>query len=177
MKREDSTRQKINNMKTLIKSTIVSLIAVTLGLGTPALHAQAPAASATPATAPVKQKNPPFHGLVSGVDANAKTFTLTSKAGNVRTFTVGSSATVENGTAAATFADIKVGSYVRGTATKTAKNTYEVVKVIIGAKEAKAEASPAAAAASNASPAASPVKKARKKKAAATASPSPSPAQ
>ncbi|MGC3992268.1 MAG: hypothetical protein QM796_21740 [Chthoniobacteraceae bacterium] len=161
-------------MKTLIKSAIVSLIAVTLGLGTPALHAQAPAASATPAAAAAKEKHPPFHGVVSGVDANAKTFTLTSKAGNVRTFTVGSGATVLNGDAAATFADIKVGSYVRGTATKTAKNAYEVTKVILGAKEAKAEASPAAAtAAASASPAASPVKKARKKKAAAAASATP----
>jgi hypothetical protein len=168
-----STRHTTQTMKTLVKSTLASLLAVALGCSVSTLQAQTPASSAAPMTSPAKEKHPPFHGVVSGVDAATKTFTFTSKKGNVRSFTMGADSVVMNGEAAATFADIKVGSYVRGTSKKIAEGKFEVVKAIIGEKPAKAEASPAASAA----PEASPMKKKGKKKKGVMMSPSPSPAQ
>ena len=128
-------------MKTLSKLAIVSLVAIIAGLGAPALQAQTPSPAATPASSPAKMKNPPFKGIVTGVDAAAKTFTITGKKGNVRTFTIGAGSTVMNGEAAGSFDDIKVGSYVRGNCTKTAPGKFDVLKVIIGEKEAAPAAS------------------------------------
>jgi len=130
-------------MKKLIKSSIVSLAALMLSLSIPAVHAADAAMSETPSATPEKSKNVPFHGDVTAVDATAKTFTIIGKKGNARVFTVGDSATVQNGDAAATFADIKVGAYVRGNCTKIAPGKFDVIKVIIGKKE-DAAATPSA---------------------------------
>lgn len=152
------------NMKKLIKSILGSFLVVTLASGISALHAQSPSPSATPAASPAKEKHPPFHGVVSGVDVASKSFTFTSKSGNVRNFTVGPNAVIMNGETTGTFSDIQVGSYVRGIATKIETGKFDVVKVTIGEKPAKSEATAGA----------SPVKKkSRKKKDAAAASPSP----
>lgn len=123
-----------------------------------AASAQEPAASPA-ATAPAsKPRNPTFHGNIDAADAAAMTFTLKGKK-NTRTFTVTPATKLLKRTGGeATWADLKAGEYVTGSAKKTGEDAYQAVSVKVGPKPETA-ASPA------------PAKKPRKKKAEAAPSP------
>lgn len=115
-----------------------------------------PAAPAAPAAEEKKDataKTLPFQGKVASVDATAKTFTTKNKDGKENVFSVTEKTKVEkaDGTAA-TLADLKADDVVRGSRIKLSEGKWEVVKLIIGAKDGDAakaakpaDAKPAAA--------------------------------
>ena len=116
-----------------------------------------PAAAATPAaTAEKSARAIPYHGVVTSVDKSAKTFTIVSKNGNTRIFTVTSESKITNRASGseATLNDINADSIVGGSGWKKSQSTnaegkkvtnYDVKSVKIGAKaEASANATPKA---------------------------------
>jgi carbohydrate-binding DOMON domain-containing protein len=121
-----------------------------LSAATTASPAASPAAN--PATRPL-----PFHGNISAVDQNAKTFTVGGKQGS-RVFKVTETTTITKADAAATMTDIVENEQARGTYLKQADGTLEAKTVKLGPKtegEKKARKSKKGAAAEG-SPAASP---------------------
>ncbi|MEA3187999.1 MAG: hypothetical protein QOD99_1829 [Chthoniobacter sp.] len=91
-------------------------------------------ASPSPTTE-AKAKALPFKGKIASVDKDKKTFSVESKKGEGRTFTVPASAKLlKNETETATWDDLKVGEVVRGTYLKSADGTMEVGSLKLGAK-------------------------------------------
>ncbi|MBV9658296.1 MAG: hypothetical protein JO295_09320 [Verrucomicrobia bacterium] len=149
-----------------------------------ALQAQTPtpaAASPRPAASPEKtQRNPPFRGTITSADAAAQTFTIQGKV-KTRVFKVTSETKLlKRAGGAATFADLKAGEYVTGSAKKLGEGQFEAESVKVGPKEPKPEATPTASASAAASPSPSASRRSttrRNSKSAATPAASPSAAQ
>lgn len=132
------------------------------GASPAAAPATSPAAKApaTTSPAPVKADHAiPFHGMISAVDAKARTFTIAGKEKS-RTFSVTSTTVITKGGNAATMKDVVANEEVRGSYWKKTDNTLEAKTVKLGPKT---EAEKAAAEAKS------------KKKTAASPSPAPKP--
>ena len=102
-----------------------------------------PSASASPAASPSKPspRSNPFHGMVSAVDQNGKTFTIAGKEKS-RVFKVTDKTTVTKGGNAATIKDIAQNEEVSGSYWKNADGSLEAKTVKIGpVKEKKSEES------------------------------------
>ena len=99
------------------------------------LNAQLSPATSPKATAPAKKaaRPLPFHGNISAVDQNAKTFTVGGKQGS-RVFKVTENTTITKAGAAATMTDIVENEKARGTYLKNADGTLEAKTVKIGPK-------------------------------------------
>jgi len=111
--------------------------------GSPAasLHATASAAASVgkQAARPI-----PFHGMVSAVDQNAKTFTIAGKKTS-RVFKVTDKSTITKGRNAATMKDIVQNEEVSGSAWKNPDGSLEAKTVKLGpAEKVKPLASPTA---------------------------------
>ena len=97
-----------------------------------------PSASASPAaekgesTATKPARAIPLRGTVSEVDADAKTFTITSKKGGTRVFKVTDKTTITKDGEEATFADIEAEGKISGSYWKQDDGTLEVKSVKIG---------------------------------------------
>lgn len=160
-------------MKHKSQTTIVSCIALVVFCAPPIALARAkkpaPDASASPATtaaispapnAPAKADHAvPFHGMISAVDAKARTFTIGGKE-KARVFSVTDKTVFTKGGNPATMEDVVANEEVRGSYRKNANGTIEARTVKIGPKT---EAEKAAAQTKS------------KKKSAASSSPSPTP--
>jgi hypothetical protein len=137
--------------------------AASLALCVP-LNAQVtPATTASPATAPEATASPaakaarplPFHGKITGVDQNLKTFNIGAK----QIFKITDTTVITKGGAPATMTDIVENEQARGSYLKQADGTLEAKSVKIGPKaegEKKARKSKKRAGAAEGSPAASP---------------------
>jgi hypothetical protein len=102
-----------------------------------------PSASASPVASPAKSSpHPiPFHGMVSAMDKNGKTFTIAGKEKS-RAFKVTDKTTVTKGGNAATIKDIAQNEEVSGSYWKNADGSLEAKTVKIGpVKERKSEES------------------------------------
>jgi hypothetical protein len=107
------------------------------------LNAQlTPSTTASPATSPQVAASPaakpagrplPFHGKVSAVDQNAKTFTIGGKQGT-RVFKVTDITAISKAGAPATMTDIVENERARGTYVKQADGSLEAKAVKIGPK-------------------------------------------
>jgi len=125
------------------------------------------ASTASPATSPTAAASPAakpatrpmlFHGKISAVDQNAKTFTVMGKQAS-QTFKVTENTNITKAGAAATMTDIVQDEKARGTYLKQADGTLEARMVKIGPRtegEKKARKSKKGAAPAEGSPAASP---------------------
>jgi hypothetical protein len=131
-------------------------------------------ASASPATKPAPSLSPgtkmvrviPFHGMISAVDARAKTFTIAGK-DQSRIFKLTDQSVITKAGATATMNDVVEKEEVRGSYWKEADGTFMAKTVKVGPLTRQEKAAEAAARA----------KRAEKQAAAATsptASPSPS---
>ena len=76
----------------------------------------------------------PFQGKVFRVDEASNVFVTKTKAGKEHTFHLTEKSKILKDDEAATLADIKPDGIVRGSRIKLGENTWEVVKVIMGAK-------------------------------------------
>jgi 20S proteasome alpha/beta subunit len=116
--------------------------------------AVSPKTAASPAASAVKQNTRPlpFHGMISGVDQNAKTFTIAGKKES-RVFKVTDKTAITKAGKTATMQDITDNEEASGSYFKNADGTLEAKMIKIGpvsTKEAKSSPAPVA------SPAASP---------------------
>lgn len=95
-----------------------------------------PTPSAVASDSPAKQTNRPipFHGMVSGVDQNAKTFTISGK-GAARVFKITDRTIITKGAANATMKDIVDNEEVSGAYWKTADGSLEAKMVRLGPME------------------------------------------
>lgn len=157
-------------MKALIRSLCVLFVGI--GFVTSPLAASAQAPAAAPAALPAKKpRNPPYRGNIDTADAAAKTFTIKGKK-NTRTFTTtATTKLLKRAGGEATFADLKPGEYVTGSAKKTGDNAYEALSVKVGPKLEPTASTGAASPAPAAKPA--PATRDSHKKPAAAAAPSP----
>ncbi len=111
----------------------------------------------------------PFHGMISAVDAKAKTFTIAGK-GKTRVFKISDQSAISKGTASGTIKDVVEKEEVRGSYWKEADGTLMAKMVKVGPlteqekaaeearktkRAAKRAAKAEAAAAASSSPAAS----------------------
>ncbi len=136
-----------------ILPAVIAALAITAPFGAFAADkkkADAPAAPAAtkPAAAEEKAvgavKALPYQAKVASVDAAAKTFTTKNKDGKENVFSVTDKTTIEKADGSAgTLADIKADEVVRGTRIKQGEGKWEATKVIIGAKDKKADATSA----------------------------------
>jgi hypothetical protein len=145
-----------------------SICVATLALSIPLIAqtmprtASSPSASphetASPAVSPAKQttRPTPFHGMISSVDQNAKTFTIAGKKTS-RVFKVTDKTTVTKGGNTASMQDITENEEASGSYFKNADGTLEAKTIKLGpmstgekakegTKKAKSSASPAASA-------------------------------
>ncbi len=121
-------------MKSILKLTLLGLMAVAVS-GTPTmLHAQ----DATTNAAPKKVRAIPFHGKLEAVDNTAKTITV-----GKTTINVTSDTKIMKSGKPATLADGTVGDDVAGSYRKDAEGKNNAVSLRFGAKPA-APAAPAA---------------------------------
>jgi hypothetical protein len=144
-------------MKQYLISTVIALLASAFATPSFAVEkkkvaAEKPAAkTAEPAKAAEKKeaatsRTLPYQGEVDAVDATAKTFTLKNKDGKEHVFAVGEKTQLlKADNTAATFDDIKVGEWVRGSRVKIADGKWDAVKVTIGKKEGTEKAKNGAA--------------------------------
>ena len=101
-------------------------------------EASVPAANAAaPAAKTAKVSSLPFKGSVVAIDKTAKTFSIGTKV--VRVFAVTDKTKLINGKAAATFADLAIGTQVTGAYTKTADGKLDAVSVKISKETAKVD--------------------------------------
>ena len=130
--------------------------------------AQTPRTSSSPSASPKTAASPagsaakqgtrplPFHGMISAVDQNAKTFTIAGKKQS-RTFTVTDQTSITKGAKSATMQDITENEEASGSYWRNADGTLEAKMVKLGPMGAKKSKGSAASAASpSASPNASP---------------------
>jgi len=103
--------------------------------------------AASPAGSAAKQgtRPLPFHGMISAVDQNAKTFTIAGKKQS-RTFTVTDKTSITKGAKTATVQDITENEEASGSYWKNADGTLEAKMVKLGpmGKAKTPAASPAA---------------------------------
>jgi hypothetical protein len=101
-----------------------------------------PTPSAVASESPAKQTNRPipFHGMVSGVDQNTKTFTISGK-GAARVFKVTERTVITKGAATVTMKDIADNEEISGAYWKDADGTLEAKMVRLGPME-RPKASP-----------------------------------
>ena len=107
--------------------------------------AVAPATTASPekATEPVKStekkaaapRTLPYQGKVAALDPAAKTFVVKNREGKEHIFFVTEKTVITKDEAPATFEEIKLDEFVRGTRLKIADGKWDAVKVMIGPKE------------------------------------------
>ena len=92
-----------------------------------------PKTAASPATSPAKQSTRPvpFHGMISAVDQNAKTFTITGKKES-RVFKVTDKTSISKSGKAATMKDITENEEASGSYWKNADGTLEAKTVKLG---------------------------------------------
>ena len=92
-----------------------------------------PKTAASPAGSAAKQSTRPvpFHGMISAVDQNAKTFTISGKKQS-RVFKVTGKTTITKGAAAATITDITENEEASGSYWKNADGTLEAKTVRLG---------------------------------------------
>ena len=141
----------MKNKTYLISGVCVVSLAFCLPLTAQTLRTQSSppassAATAAPASSPSKQaaRPIPFHGMVSAVDQDAKTFTIAGKKTS-RVFKVTDKSTITKGRNAATMKDIVQNEEVSGSAWKNPDGSLEAKTVKIGpAEKAKPLASPTA---------------------------------
>ena len=117
--------------------------------------ATSPHATASPISSPGKQTRPfPFHGMISAVDQNAKTFTIAGKKTS-RVFKVTDKTTITKGENIAGMQDITENEEASGSYYKDADGSLEAKMVKLGPMSAsekgkegakKKSASPAASA-------------------------------
>lgn len=92
----------------------------------------------TPAMAAEKKeaeaKALPYNGKIVSVDAAGQAFTLSGP--KARVMHVAESTTIKNGEAEAKFSDLQAGQDVKGSATKSADDTWTAKSVIVGAPKA-----------------------------------------
>ena len=142
-------------MKSLIKPTFATVLAVTL-LGVavsaqaqdnktdakptqapPVVTPAAPAAPTAPAAPAVpekpKREDFPFHGKVASVDKAASTVTLEGK-DHTRVLQVAATTKITKDGKPATLADVTVGEKVTGSCKKTADGKEEALSLYIGGK-------------------------------------------
>ena len=120
--------------------------------------AQTPRTSSSPSASPKTAASPagsaakqgtrplPFHGMISAVDQNAKTFTIAGKKQS-RTFKVTDKTSITKGAKVATMQDITENEEASGSYWKNADGSLEAKMVKlgpIGAKKAKNSPVPAA---------------------------------
>jgi hypothetical protein len=130
--------------------------------------AQTPRTSSSPSASPKTAASPagsaakqgtrplPFHGMISAVDQNAKTFTIAGKKQS-RTFTVTDKTSITKGAKTATMQDITDNEEASGSYWKNADGSLEAKMVKLGPMGAKkAKNSPPPAASAIASPAPKP---------------------
>jgi hypothetical protein len=126
--------------------------------------ASSPSPSASPAASAAEMESPakhagrpvPFHGMVSAVDQDAKTFTISGKETS-RVFKVTDKTAITKSGKPATITDITENEEVSGSYWKHPDGTLEAKKVKIGPRKKKEEmTSPAASPMATASPKASP---------------------
>lgn len=112
-----------------------------------------PTLSAAPSTSPGKQVNRPipFHGMVSAVDQDNKTFTISGKEAT-RVFKVTDKTNIVKGTATGTIKDIVDNEEVSGAYWKNPDGTLEAKMIKLGPTENKAKSSPLPSATPKASP-------------------------
>lgn len=122
--------------------------------------APASKATAAPSVSPTKSERPiPYHGLISAVDAKAKTFTIAGKEKS-RVFKITDKTVVTKAGNPATMTDVVANEEVRGSYWKQADGTLEAKSVKLGPKtdaekaasEAKSKKKASAAPAASASP-------------------------
>jgi hypothetical protein len=110
--------------------------------------------SASAAASSAKQGTPPlpFHGMISAVDQNAKTFTISGKKQS-RLFKVTDKTSIIKGAKTATMQDIVENEEASGSYWKNADGTLEAKMVKLGpmsTKKGKASPTPAASATASA---------------------------
>ena len=130
-----------------------------------------PSPSPSPAGTPIKvihlsTRPLPFNGKISATDKIAITFSTENKEKKIRVYEVTPETKITKKSGEATFADLKAGDEVRGTAIPKGDGKFETVSVIIGPREEPKVAVAVAV------PSATPAPKSSKK---AHSSPSPSP--
>jgi hypothetical protein len=154
----------------LVSFVTIALLAINLPLtasarGKKKSASPSPAESESPAAAATAkpQRAIPFHGMISAVDANAKTFTIAGKTKS-RVFTITDKTVLTKAGNPATMSDVVANEEARGSFWKHADGTLEAKSVKLGPltekekaaqearkerraeKKAKAAASPAASA-------------------------------
>jgi hypothetical protein len=92
-----------------------------------------PKTAASPAASPAKQSTRPvpFHGMISAVDQNAKTFTITGKKES-RVFKVTDKTSISKSGKAATMKDITENEEASGAYWKNADGSLEAKRVNLG---------------------------------------------
>jgi hypothetical protein len=127
----------MKNKSMIISSVCVAALAVCTPLSVSAKGKKSEASlapSASPgATAP---RALPFHGMISVVDQNAKTFTIAGKEAS-RVFTVTDKTTITKDGSPATMSDIAEKEQVRGSYWKSEGGSLEAKVVKLGAKTEK----------------------------------------
>jgi hypothetical protein len=103
----------------------------------PSSPAVSPSATAASAAALAKQGARPiaFHGMITAVDQNAKTFTIAGKAKS-RVFKITNKTAITKGGTAASMQDITENEEASGSYRKTVDGTLEAKTVKIGPKSA-----------------------------------------
>src|SRR4029077_10514049 len=134
---------------TLFRSACIAALAFSAPLTAqtmprkPASSSPSPSASASSAASPGKPspRPIPFHGMVSAMDKNGKTFTIAGKEKS-RVFKVTDKTTVTKGGNTATIEEIVQNEEVSGSYWKSADGSLEAKTVKIGpVKERKSEES------------------------------------
>lgn len=124
-----------------LKSILITGLCVgALALGvTPRASAQdnSPAPEASASAMPAKTKSHrgiPYRGKIASVDQAAKTFTINTKSGQSRVFTVNDETKIMKDGAPAMIGDLAAEQMVRGQYMKNENGTMVAKSVMIGAK-------------------------------------------
>lgn len=156
------------------KTTILTAACLTALAFVSPLHAKSPTPKASPAAsakmspaassemAPKKMRAIPFRGMISEVDASAKTFTIAGKTKS-RTFKMTDKTVITKGGEAATMKDVAANMQARGSYYKMEDGSMEVKSLKLGplteeeqakkdARKAKRKAKKEAADGADASP-------------------------
>ena len=97
----------------------------------PAASAAAAKASASPAASAAMQRAIPFTGLISAIDARAKTFTIAGKEKS-RTFKITDKTVITKAGATASMKDVVANEEARGSYWKMADGSLEVKTLKVG---------------------------------------------
>ena len=133
----EAVRKSMKSKTYLIAAAIIAPLVLSLSLAAQTSTKSSlvsPAASTSPAEQPTRPI--PFHGMVSAVDQNNKTFTISGKEAT-RVFKVTDKTSVMKGAAAGTMKDIVDNEEVSGAYWKNADGTLEAKFVKLGPMEKK----------------------------------------